>query len=532
MNSTVKSASLNIMPGNSNSLTVTVSANTPVLSRYEVYELTMSHSGNYTNPWEDLAIQANFRSPAGAVYTVGGFYYDTNTWKLRFAAPMAGLWSWDLSFSNGSKNFQTSGTVSVTEGTRSGFLRVHPANPRRFVTEGDNKPFYVNGLNDCVDDNDDNGQLDWRMDGLPAAVSSSQYFSAYAAAGLNMFRHVPGKCGFVLHDWQRFNANNTGKNFYLVESGKLMDELAAELHRQGMKYFVSMLAIPQYLVPNFSLSNTTRRQALLNYHKYLIDRYGAYADVWELMNEQEGVPASYYNTVTAYIRAYDPYKHPITTSNYERPVSGVTGIELSTPHSTYRVDNLNLDLEMISGTYGLNSYKSRFLNQPVFFADAGNYGPVSNYDPNRYRIGIWSTMFSEGGVLYWHNGARRELPGGNERTNMFIGPEERALAKIFTDFVTDFDVLAKPVNVTLAPSSIRGYVLGSNRMVGGYFLNSASHSSTTSGGRVTVTVPASGMQGQWIDPKTGAVVQTFSPAAGSQTLAIPSFTADIVLRIR
>lgn len=517
---------------NSGSLPVTVSWNTPALTRYEIYELTMTHSGNYANPWEDLTITANFRSATGKNYTVGGFYYDTNTWKLRFAPPEAGAWTWDLSFSDGTKTFQTTGSLSVTEGTRSGFLRINPANPRRLLTEANNKPFYPIGLNDCVDDVNEDGLLDWSMDALPGRVSTSQYFSAYAEAGLNMFRHVPGKCGVVLHDWQRFNYKSTGKNYYLVDNGKLVDQLAAELHRLGMKHFITMLAAPKDYVPNFNLTNDKRKEALLRYHKYLIDRYGAYVDIWELMNEQYSVPASYYNTVTSYIRSYDPYKHPITTTHYERPVNGVTGIELSTPHSTYQVSNLMLDYEMTQGTYGLGPYKSRFPNQPVFFGDAGNYGPISNYDPNRFRIGIWATMFAEGGVLWWHNGAKRELPGVNYRTNMFIGPEERALAKIFTDFAAGIDGLAKQVTVTATPWSIRSYVLAGARSINGYFINSANHGSLTSGARVTVNVPASGLQGQWIDPKSGAVLQTFSPGFGAQTLNIPSFVADVALRIQ
>jgi chitodextrinase len=40
------------------------------------------------------------------------------------------------------------------------------------------------------------------------------------------------------------------------------------------------------------------------------------------------------------------------------------------------------------------------------------------------------------------------------------------------------------------------------------------------------------MSGQWINPATGAVISSFSPSSGSQTLTIPNFNADIVLRIK
>lgn len=64
---------------------ITVSANGNSIGRYNVYELTLTGpSASYNNPWDNVKISAVFTGPSGKS-TVGGFYYNVNTWKVRFA---------------------------------------------------------------------------------------------------------------------------------------------------------------------------------------------------------------------------------------------------------------------------------------------------------------------------------------------------------------------------------------------------------------------------------------------------------------
>ena len=64
---------------------VTVTQNASSVGRYDMYELTLTNAAIYANPWEDVLISAVFTAPSAKTYSVGGFYYDVNTWKLRFA---------------------------------------------------------------------------------------------------------------------------------------------------------------------------------------------------------------------------------------------------------------------------------------------------------------------------------------------------------------------------------------------------------------------------------------------------------------
>ncbi len=59
-------------------LDVKVSQNTDKLMPYQVFELTFQHAGKYGNPTWDVTIEAQFTSPSGKRYTVGGFFYGSS----------------------------------------------------------------------------------------------------------------------------------------------------------------------------------------------------------------------------------------------------------------------------------------------------------------------------------------------------------------------------------------------------------------------------------------------------------------------
>ncbi len=79
---------------------VTVTQNAASVGRYDGYELTMTNSATYVNPWEDPVITAVFTAPSGATNTAGGFYSEVNNWKLRFAPREIGAWTWAPSYSD------------------------------------------------------------------------------------------------------------------------------------------------------------------------------------------------------------------------------------------------------------------------------------------------------------------------------------------------------------------------------------------------------------------------------------------------
>ncbi|MBC8094506.1 MAG: DUF5060 domain-containing protein, partial [Akkermansiaceae bacterium] len=512
---------------------VSVSPNATTIPRYDIYELTMAHTGAYANPWEDVAITAVFTSPSAQTYPVGGFYYDTNTWKLRFAPMQIGMWTWSLTFNNGSGQYTTTGSLTCTASNRSGFLRVHPQNVRRFVTEGHGQPFYINGYNIQYTTTGNASPLTGGIDdsGVTSRFPILDVFNTYRRGGLNIYRNNMQSIDNVL----QYNVSSSGKNVYGITEGKRCDEVAAAVHQSGLKYmlcfwgFPKNSAIPQHGTYNFT--GTGELAATSSIHKYMLNRYSAYVDIWELGNELKGVTQTYMDTITALCAAHDPYQH-LTTVSFEQKTINETALTTANGHPYSGATNLTLDQNYISP--GFNGLKSSYPTKPIFLGECGNKAPYGNYDPERYRIGIWTALTNEAGMIYWLR-IDTKIPNpvaGTGLTNMYIGPEERAMSKIFANFTSGLDPLVVPLTVTTTPSNIRKYLLGSNQDIVGYFLHTDSHSTALSNGQVTLTIPVNGMQGQWIDPVTGTTLQTFTADAGSRTLSIPSFPCDVALRIR
>jgi hypothetical protein len=83
-----------VMQQFSGALAVSVSpAGAFTAEQHEILEVTLTHvDPGYANPFWDIGISAKITSPGGIQYGTGGFYYDVNTWKIRFAPPHDGVY--------------------------------------------------------------------------------------------------------------------------------------------------------------------------------------------------------------------------------------------------------------------------------------------------------------------------------------------------------------------------------------------------------------------------------------------------------
>jgi hypothetical protein len=294
---------------------------------------------------------------------------------------------------------------------------------------------------------------------------------------------------------------------------------------------MEMIADPRAIAPNFDLSNAAVRVSVLDYHQYILNRFGAYVDVWELFNEQINVPQGYLDAVTGFLNAQDPYRHPITMS-FDQPKDNASALAVSAGHHSYYGDDLTtLDQAVARGCNGLKNQQN--LNKPLIAGEIGNSSPMGNNVPGHYRDMLWTYNMNQCASIFWNMSGAQVINAKRGPTNIYIGPQQRLESGVFSKFIAGFDPAAQPLQVTLAPASQFGaYVLGSARDIGGYFIHSADPSVSLSGASVQLSIPANGMSGQWIDPATGNVLKTFSVPSGLQTLPIPSFMFDIALRIR
>jgi hypothetical protein len=264
-------------------------------------------------------------------------------------------------------------------------------------------------------------------------------------------------------------------------------------------------------------------EAVKRYVKYVVNRYGAFVDFWELMNEATASTA-WYTTVGSYLRSVDPYKHPISTS-VEQPELPV--IDISSPH-WYQTEN-EFDSDKITWDL-LNQWKQP--GKPVIVGEQGNAG--HNWDPTsalRMRLRAWTAFFGEGTLIFWNTSNTKNYRAGSG--NIYLGPEERGYLRVLQKFTRGFDARARIAPVLLSPSgAIRGYALSGPRQYAAYLHAFRDHQSATNGATLTINISRPGTA-TWISPATGKVLgRTVLGRPGAWTLHVPSFVTDVALKVR
>jgi uncharacterized protein (TIGR03437 family) len=513
-----------------NDSTITVTIEQSEVPKYRVAELTIAYTGPaYANPWEGPQIVATFTSPANHQIQVGGFYYSGNLWKVRLAPDEPGTWSWSLEWRDGMSTQQSTGLfrcVESSEPKEHGFVRAHPTNPFRFVFE-DGALYPAIGLTDCLRDTNANGTPldDFGLDGgfrPPGDHSTGHltdmetYLNAYGAAGFNLFRWSVDNCAFGLWD-----SIDPAGNRYREAEGKFGDSLVTALRAHGLRVFMTIFHTPVFSAES---NDTAKMAAVMRYVKYVVDRYGAYVDFWELMNEnpsaQNPVDEQWYRMVTDYLKTVDPYAHLVST-NFPRP--DLNGININSIHWYEKEDESDSDIATRRQILPLKQAE-----RTIVFTEQGNTG--QNWDAGsalRMRIRSWTAFFSEGSLIFWNTSGFKDFISG-EAANIYLGPEERGYISVLQDFASRVGADVQPVSLMPARAIIRGYGLMSSNMLLGYFHHPEHQLSA--GSTLSVEIPRDGTA-YWIDPASGSTVRVDHLSNGRHILEMPPVQVDLALRI-
>ncbi|HUU30430.1 MAG TPA: DUF5060 domain-containing protein [archaeon] len=554
-------------------LEVTHSRNTDTVPLYEVFEITFKHEREYVNPFFDVAIEVTFTAPSGNQALVGGFHYGSSAkpkietrkiqtpagerrevdyifyrqdlWKARFAPAEPGEWRYTYVFKN-LKGEQAAGEGTFTcidgRSRNPGFLRRHPSNPFRWVFN-DGSPFFPIGLQECLGDGSATGSvLDAQSmegpfrperEGRPALppgamfqpgpsnnpVNGDVYFRNYARGGFNLFRFSQKNCSYVLYR----DLDN-----YLVQEGVMTDELLRHVRKYGFRVFYGFFGY-QDVFNNYP-EDVVGMAKLKRFVKYSVDRWGAYVDIWEFLNEQDA-DDKWYEIMAPYLSSIDPYRHPITTS-WERP--GLKGIEINAPHWYQREDELESDLVTVSRAREWKKY-----HKPVIVGEQGNRTDRKNPPPPgvggvwdersavRMRIRNWTALFNEIAFIFWNTSYAKD----GHYMNIWLGPKEREYVRAMQDFsyCLDADVIMAPVTVS-DPARVRAYGLASKERAGVYLHHFKDHTDPVNDLKIALNVPKAAT-GYWYSTGTAAILGSFDTPAGRQTFTVPGFTVDLALLI-
>lgn len=521
-----------------NALRIKVAANTQTVGTNDIHELTATISGyTFTNPWSEPLIKAQFTHESGKQITVEGFYYDVNTWKVRFNPPLKGKWEWVLSWTPFGKTITKKGEFMATTNTENSFIRIDPTNPKRLTLDG-NTIFNGIGIGDTVLDQNQNGNPldDWATDESQpyvyknymnrntefksdTPITLNQYLQTYGPenGGFNIFR-------LSLENW----ALSLKRDFwnpavFSIHDGKVADILMQSLRNNNIHVWLSLFS---WSVPNV---RSPEDQALLrSYIHYAVARYGAYVDVWELVNET-ALPKNTLSFLSDEIRKLDFEKHPITTS-FEETKSNK--IDIISPH-WYETEPLNISDKRVTDL--VSQYES--FPKPVVFGEQGNL--TSNYDATsaiRMRVRSWTAFFSEAILIFWNTSYKKDVvnESGDDwiqiNSNIYLGSQERSYVHTLQEFTRNIPLKTRKQMYSRADLGSRIYTLSSEKEDYAYIFHYANPNAIV---RVPLKINVrAGTHAYWIDPATGKELRQDSCITDNCQLLSPSFTTDIALRIK
>jgi hypothetical protein len=557
-------------------LKVEASRNARTLPRWVVFEITFRHDQPYKDPFFDVTVDATFTSPAGKTHRVGGFFYGStekphirniqpagpqggraraeysfdkaDTWKARFVPGEVGKWTYAWTFANAAGGRASgAGEFQCVEGRRPlhGFVRQDPKSPMRWVFD-DGSPYFPIGFQD--------GWFDAK--GLGTVLASSAMEGPFrpdrqgrsALPPGAMFKPGPApnpqnadvqfrrfsRCGFNIMRFSQQNFSYTimpSLDAIGIQESIMTDELLARMRAYGFRVMYGLFGYMKVAADH--PEDAAAMEKVKRLVKYSVDRWGAYVDIWEFLNEQKA-EARWYEILTPYLKSLDPYHHPVTTS-WERPE--LEGIDLCAPHQYVGINELGCDMQIL-GAAG----KWKSFGKPVIVGEAGNSvgratpekpwppGVGGVWDPTsalRMRIRNWAGLMNEISFIFWNTSYAKD----GHFMNLWIGPREREYVRAMQDFAYALGRGLKMVPVTVSDkTAVRAWAVAGDRRAGAYLHHFKDHASPVKGLTVTLDVPAAG-KAYWYSTETAAILGKADAPAGRQTFTAPDFTVDLALLV-
>ena len=279
------------------------------------------------------------------------------------------------------------------------------------------------------------------------------------------------------------------------------------------------------------IDNREAVEPVYHYLRYIIARWGAYADIWELFNEDVYTPDDWLEAIAAHVRRHDPYDHLLTT-NYERPLAEWN--DIVTFHIYMGIPAWETEMQL-AREFG----RLRGFGKPVMNTEFGNQGMLSNRDPIKWRVAVWTAFMNEGSMLFWCMSGRI-LPadpnrrGGN--ANAYLGPETRKYFRNHLEFVRDLPCDMRPVMVGFSGGrdGLNRYALSNGQIAVLYLHHYRGYDSATKGEVFFVTGGGPGRyEVQWYDTAEGRVVKTEQVETDSGVLELqcPEVTTDLAAKV-
>ncbi len=553
----------------------TVTANAGSVPQYSKFELTFPITTWATNLFDpnQISVSATFTGPSGQTYVINGFAYQNYTrsgsvngqtlsasgpvvWKVRFAPPVTGIWSYSLSATDtGGTSTQPGGTFQATAGSNHGFVSVSSFDARYF-TFSDGTAFFPVGEN-MTWDNDANGKSD-------NTYCYDNYLSKLAAQGGNYVRIWMANYGFGIE-------NNT-LGSYDMDKAWALDEVFNTAESDNLYIQLCLNAAVQF-DPNNNFSsnpynsanggplssadavwaNTTAQQYMSQRWRYITARWGYSTSLmdYELFNEVDDsynysahmtndIPNWHANNKNI-LNSLNPQKHMVATSfsTWNLANQNLTWANMDFTQ-THQYDNSDEAVMMQNSVpYYENSANGKYA--PFF---AGEMGTTWNWtgpseqteDPNGLAIhnvnwGSLMTNAAGGGFIWWWDSyvdPYNHYPQW-KGISAFVAGEDLDKRGYSAQSVTPGNANGQPLRCLYLRGSqkVLGWVQNTNNEWYAQYNNGASvGSSPAPTVQLTGLSPNGNWQLQWWNTSTGAIYQTTTAmvSGGTANLAVPAMS--------
>lgn len=290
------------------------------IRKWEVFELKLTAKNHYLNPYSAIPadtkeglVQVVFSGRSGEAtqkkIVVFGFWDGGQNWKVRFAPPFTGTWTYqsiskDRGLSNVKGNLEVSGWADETlqqNATRRGLVQVNNSGEQagHYFQYADGTPFL------------------WIGDTWWNWTNRKIHFATYknlvddrAAKGFNI-----GQLFVAANGW--------GQQSSLLDSTYSVLDVAHIQKVDSMIAYANSKGITMWIHGWWSRKNldkTAGEEKIQRWWRYLVHRYAAYNVIWVIAGEYNldnygnlGLP--FWKNLGARIKAEDPYNRIISAHN-------------------------------------------------------------------------------------------------------------------------------------------------------------------------------------------------------------------------
>lgn len=470
------------------------SAQDESIGKWDIFEINLTTTNTYPNPYLDVWIYATFNGPNKTI-KLDGFWDGSSNWKIRMAPTEVGEWNY-ITSSNDPQFDGRTGSFTVTESGMKGFVKVSSAYPHSFKYD-DGTPFFF--LGDTVWMSTDpvyvpfNGIYQNWVD-----VRKNQGFSLLQT-NLQMTQGA-SEGGPAFPNYPDTTVINPG---YYQWLDKRIEYATVQ---KGMVVEFSFMWAQNY----FDFGETNYK----NYMKYVMARYSAYNVFFSIIGEYEEVEnVAVIRRLGQYSETLNPYNHPVTT-HCDGTTADDYGNESWISHHTqtgkgFSLTQINSDI-IRDSIYG----------KPVVQAEVcyeTQIGEFNCIDPFEYRKAGWVSIIGSGYYIYGHNDLINVVTNWNILYSQ--GAKEMGYLRTFWDKIEFWKLSPSNYLVTSGFASVN---IGKEYVI---YL--------PTGGSTTVNLSAASgtLFVEWYNPRTGIYQDRTTVRGGASITFTAPDSNDWVLHI-